>query len=47
MPRVFRRHNVNTLQDLKGPQGDVAQITDRRRHHVKHARIIGSNSVSR
>src|SRR6476646_11900226 len=37
MPRVFRRYNVNTLQDLKSPQGDVAQITDRRRHHVKHS----------
>jgi hypothetical protein len=37
MPRVFRRYNVNTPQDLNSPQGDVAQITDRRRHHVKHS----------
>jgi hypothetical protein len=37
MPCVFRRHNVNALQDLKSPQGDVAQITDRRRYHVKHS----------
>src|SRR4029077_7957483 len=37
MTRVFRRHNVDALQDLKSPQGDIAQITDRRRHHVKHS----------
>jgi hypothetical protein len=37
MPRVFRRYNVNILQDLKSPQRNVAQIADRRRHHVKHS----------
>jgi hypothetical protein len=37
VPRVFRRNNIDAPQDLKSPQGDVAQITDRRRHHVKHS----------
>src|SRR6266498_3496265 len=45
MPCVFRRDNVNALQDLKSPQGDVAQITDRRRHHVKH-RISSNQNCS-
>jgi predicted transport protein len=37
MPRVFCRNNVNALQDLESPQGDVAQITDWCRYHVKHS----------
>src|SRR5262245_52176666 len=37
MPCVFRRNNVNALQDLKSPQGDIAQITNRRSHHVKRS----------
>ena len=40
MPRVFRRNNVNALQDFKSPQGDIAQITDRRSHNVKRSRIL-------
>src|SRR4030095_9805324 len=47
MPGVFRRNNINALQDLKSPQGDIAQITDRRSNNVKHFVILGSKLASR
>ena len=37
MTCVFCRDNINRLEYLKSSQGDVAQITDGCRHHVKHS----------
>jgi hypothetical protein len=37
MPRVFRRNNVNALQDLESTQGDIAQIADRCGDDEKHS----------
>ena len=47
MPCVFRRNNINVIQDLKSPQGDIAQITDRRSHHVKHSVVLDLKLAAR
>ena len=37
MARIFGRDKIDVFQDFEGAQGDVAQISNRRRYHVKHA----------
>jgi hypothetical protein len=35
--RVFRGHNIAFAKGAQGPERDVFQVPDRRRHQVKRA----------
>lgn len=47
MPRILRRNEIDAPQDLQRAQSNVAAISDRRRHDVKHASAIVARDVRR
>lgn len=43
LPRVLREHPIDRAQHLHRAQRDVAEVPDRRGHHVERAPVLGSS----